>query len=85
MYIEGIIFVRHSLKSPFVSRDFKGDGSDCPACRGVIGREDDAVLVPLGPGDDVEVRDKAWRGGWFNAVAIQVHKACALGERNGAA
>lgn len=56
-------------------------GDPCRACGAVFKAGDYTTLIALGPGDDKEAQDKAARGGFYNAVAIEVHWACATGER----
>ena len=83
-----ITYVRHNLKVPFEYRCFgpkseetttrqSEEGDVCPACGKAFAEGDYTTLVPLGPGDDAECREKAQAGRWFNAVAIEVHADCA--------
>ena len=54
-------------------------GKPCHACRRPFAVGDYTALVPLGPGDDPEERRKCADGKPYNAVALEVHYACALG------
>jgi hypothetical protein len=53
---------------------------DCPGCQLPFMDGDYLTLVPLGPGGDMDERDRAASGRAFNAVAIAVHWTCATGE-----
>lgn len=55
-------------------------GMECPACGEPFVYEDYTTLIPLGPGDSDESRERAREERWFNAVAIEVHFACATGS-----
>lgn len=55
-------------------------GRECPACRQPFRAGDYTTLVALGPGDDPEARRKAAAGTPYNAVAQELHWACATGE-----
>lgn len=79
-------YVRHRLNPDSPPRSFgpmAGDhpivGAPCPACDEPIVEGDMTTLVPLGPGDSDEARQKARTGRPYNAVAIVVHYACATG------
>lgn len=52
----------------------------CPACGKDFVMDDYVCLIPLGPGDDEEDREKARDGRWFTGPAAVVHWACATGE-----
>ena len=55
-------------------------GEKCPACRVAFAEGDFTTLVALGPGSDPESRQRARQGRAYNAIALQVHYACATGE-----
>jgi hypothetical protein len=55
-------------------------GRQCPACGQPFAAGDYTTLVPLGPGDDKEQQEKARAGRFYNAVAVEVHLACATGH-----
>jgi len=56
-------------------------GENCPACHKPFQAGDFTTLIALGPGDDPEAQEKARSGiGFYNAVAVEVHWACATGE-----
>ncbi len=55
-------------------------GKECPACRVKFEAGDYTALVTLGPGDDREAQEKARLGLPYNAVAVEVHFACAGGK-----
>jgi hypothetical protein len=57
-----------------------GVGRPCPACSTPFVAGDFTALVMLGPGDDPEARRKAAAWLPYNAVAVEVHWACATGE-----
>jgi hypothetical protein len=52
-------------------------GRACPACLKVFVVGDHTTLVVLGPGDDPEAQEQARAGLAYNAVAVEVHLACA--------
>ncbi len=58
-------------------------GKECPACQVPFKEGDYTTLIALGPGDNEEAQEKARSGGFYNAVAVEVHWACATGETNG--
>lgn len=60
--------------------DHPSIGMPCPACGVSFAAGDFTALVPLGPGADDEARESAQRGLPFNAVAVEVHFACATGS-----
>jgi hypothetical protein len=62
------------------SPEHPGVGALCPACRQPIRAGDYTTLVALGPGDDPEEREAARAGRFYNAVALEVHWACATGH-----
>lgn len=55
-------------------------GKPCTACHYPFAVGDFTTLIPLGPGAHPEERRKAALGLAYNAVAIEVHWACATGE-----
>ncbi len=55
-------------------------GKPCPACQESFKPGDYTALIPLGPGDDADAQYKARNGLVYNAVAVEVHWACATGE-----
>lgn len=52
-------------------------GMLCPACQKPFQAGDYTTLIPLGPGDDPEAQQAAKEGRPYNAVASEVHWACA--------
>ena len=54
-------------------------GKLCPACKKKFKEGDYTTLVTLGPGDSKESQKKAREGRAYNAVAVEVHWACATG------
>lgn len=60
--------------------DHPSVGANCPACNVPFKEGDHTTLVSLGPGDDPESRQKAAAGRPYNAVALEVHWACATGS-----
>jgi len=52
-------------------------GMQCAACREPFKEGDYTTLIALGPGDDPEAQRKALEGRAYNAVAVEVHWACA--------
>lgn len=52
-------------------------GKDCPACRKQFSEGDYTTLIALGPGDNPESQQLAREGRAYNAVAVEVHAACA--------
>jgi hypothetical protein len=62
------------------SPDHPGVGRPCPACSTPFVAGDYTALVALGPGYNPETRRKARAGQAYNAVAVEVHWACATGE-----
>jgi len=53
---------------------------DCAACHQRFQAGDVTTILPLGPGDDPEARQKARAGRPYNAVGALLHWACATGE-----
>lgn len=62
------------------SADHPSVGDECPACHKPFEAGDYTTLIALGPGDDSEEREKARGGRYYNAVALEVHWACATGQ-----
>ena len=59
--------------------DHPSVGRECPACGKRFKPGDFTTLVCLGPGDDPDEQAKARMGKAYNAVASEVHWACATG------
>lgn len=57
-------------------------GKKCPACKKRFRVGDYTALVALGPGASAENRQRAREGRPYNAIAVQVHYACATGFEN---
>lgn len=55
-------------------------GLPCAACTGKFEVGDYTTLIPLGPGSDEEAQMRAYAGGFFNSVAVEVHWSCATGQ-----
>lgn len=51
-------------------------GDICPACKKPLKEGDSIILLPIGPGDDEQERQKAREGKEYNAVALVVHLEC---------
>lgn len=62
------------------SNDHPSVGEPCQACHAEFEPGDWTTLIALGPGDDEESRELARAGRAHNAVAVEVHWACATGE-----
>lgn len=60
--------------------DHPSVGRPCPACHEPFAAGDYTTLIAIGPGPDAEEREKAAVGRAYNAVALEVHWACATGE-----
>jgi hypothetical protein len=58
----------------------KESNRKCPACDQEFKVGDFTTLVTLGPGDSEESQQRAVKGRPYNAVALEVHWACATGE-----
>ncbi len=56
-------------------------GIPCPACSRPFAAGDYSTLITLGPGGDADARDRAARGMSYNAVAVEVHWECAVGQK----
>ena len=48
----------------------------CPACKQAFKVGDITVLVPIGPGDNEESRERMKAGRVYNSVAVLVHADC---------
>ena len=55
-------------------------GKPCPACNLHFKEGDYTTLIALGPGDDAEAQERVRQGRPYNAVAVEVHWACAGGD-----
>ncbi len=62
--------------------DHPSIGELCKACAKAFQEGDYTALVPLGPADDLGAREAARAGHPYNAVAVEVHWACATGEED---
>ncbi len=62
--------------------DHPSVGNPCPACRDPFIAGDYTTIVPLGPGDDPESRERARAGRVYNAVAVEAHWSCVTGEED---
>lgn len=51
----------------------------CAACDALFKEGDYTTIIPLGPGSDEENRRRCREGRVYNAVAVEVHYACAHG------
>lgn len=54
-------------------------GYPCLACGKALKPGEYTTLIPLGPGDDSDEQERARNFRWYNAVAVEVHWACATG------
>jgi hypothetical protein len=59
--------------------DHPSVSEECPACHKPFAEGDYTTLVTFGPGGDVESQKAAREGDAYNAVAVEVHYACATG------
>lgn len=57
--------------------DHPSVGDKCPACQVRFKPGDMTTLIPLGPGDDPEAQQRHREGRYYDAVAVEVHAACA--------
>lgn len=60
--------------------DHPSVGEKCAACLLPFAAGDFTTIVALGPGIDEESRQAAREGRVYNAVAQEIHWACATGE-----
>lgn len=63
------------------AKDHPTVGVNCPACQTPFKEGDYTTLIALGPGGDKEAQEKCRQGRPHNAVASEVHWACATGEK----
>jgi hypothetical protein len=83
----GITYLRHQRDisrsqkmGPLKAGHWLLQHGDCPGCQMPFIEGDHVTLIPIGPGGDLDERDRAASGRAFNAVAIAVHWTCATGE-----
>lgn len=57
--------------------DHPSVGRPCPACDQPFRPGDYTTLVPLGPGGSETARERARARRPYNAVAVEIHAACA--------
>lgn len=62
------------------SEEHQSVGRECQACHQFFKAGDYTTLIPLGPGADEEERQKAREGRPYNAIALEIHWACATGH-----
>ena len=62
------------------SPDHPSIGTPCAACEELFAAGDYTTLIPLGPGSGPTNRARAAQGKPYNAVAVEVHWACAVGS-----
>ena len=60
--------------------ELDGNKRECFACNQPFKIGDYTTLVAFGPGDNPESQEKCREGRAYNAVAIEIHWACATGE-----
>lgn len=60
--------------------DKRAVGESCPACKVRLDKGDLVAVVVLGPGANPDARAKARNAKSYEAVAIEIHWACATGE-----
>jgi hypothetical protein len=78
--------IRRHATEPAIRRfgpktaDHPSVSRECPACRQPFAVGDYTTLIALGPGDDPDAQERARDGRPYNAVAAEVHWACATGE-----
>lgn len=58
-------------------KDHPSVGEICPACHKPFKVGDMTTLITLGPGDGKEAQQRKSEGRPYNAVAVEVHAACA--------
>lgn len=54
---------------------------DCDACKKPFKAGDYLTLVPLGPSDDEEARERSKTGRPYNAICAVLHWECSEGPR----
>lgn len=81
-----VAYTRAKAGEPFEFRCFGPRGEEaaargviCPACHKLLVAGEFTTLLPIGPGDNGEEREKCREGRWYNAVAIEAHVACVVG------
>jgi len=60
--------------------DHPSVGEKCPACHVPFTVGDFTALVELGPGGSAEAQEACRLGRAYNAVAVEIHYACAGGN-----
>lgn len=60
--------------------DHPSVGNPCPACHTRFAGGDFTTLITFDPGNDPEVQERARDGRVYNAVAVEIHWACATRE-----
>lgn len=78
------IFVRTSRDEPFTPRCVGPladnhtlvDEEECPGCGYAFAPGDHVALLAVGPGGDLDAREKCAAGRWYNAVAVACHPEC---------
>ena len=60
--------------------DLSTNTGECLGCKQPFKIGDYTTLIALGPGDSSEAQEKCRLGRPYNAVAIEIHWACATGE-----
>lgn len=73
------IVPQHRIFGPRQADDDEWE-DPCPACGLRFRAGDYTTLVVLGPGPDAESQQKCRDRRYYNARAIEVHRACATGE-----
>lgn len=69
-------------KYPPLKASHPAVGMECKACEQPFVAGDVTTIVPLGPGDDPEERQKAREGRPYNAVGALCHYACVTGDES---
>lgn len=77
--VEGSSATPTSKRSGPKLPDDRAIGQPCPACGVRLERGDQVAMVLLGPGTDPAARAKARAGQPYEAVATELHWACATG------
>lgn len=60
--------------------DHPSIGEKCTACHVKFKEGDFTTLISLGPSNNSEEQEKARQGRAYNAVAVEIHYACATGH-----
>lgn len=63
------------------SPDHPTVGKPCQACQKPFKAGDHTTLISMGPGDDEEAQEACRKGLVYTGVAVEVHWACATGEK----